>query len=250
MNIDDLLRLNRWGDNKADNKKIIEALRAKRRGNNHQSGSISDQKLLEAIRQRNVREPTREPYPSKTESDYIITQIRKTREKERIRGNTVDISGIDEEYQLTVSDNTVNNPFVINSRLVKIIRQYIPESATREQKARIIYDWIERKIEYPDLKKYWRYHNTKEVLNNMTGVCGEMAFLYIAMARLVNLKSNYASVSKDYSGKKVEHGCAQVDIGRKILVDPAYHMYDAKHKQFEILADIEVIERFKQWRNK
>lgn len=251
MNIDDLLRLNRWGDNKTDNKKIIEALRAKRSGNNHQSCSISDQKLLEAIRQAHVREPTREPYPSKTESNYTITQIiRKTREKERIRGNTVDISDIDEEYQLTVSDNTVHNPFVINSKLVTIIKSHIPDGATQEQKARIIYDWIEGNIDYKDLRKYWGYQSSNEVIQNMAGICGEMAFLYIAMARLVNLKSNYASVNEDWYGKKVNHGCAQVDIGRKVLVDPAYHKYDIKHKQYEILTDIEVVKRFEQWRRR
>jgi len=210
------------------------------------TNQIDTGKLISKLRQKeSTRYRKKEP---STTANIIITQLRKKDQEISDNLETINVSDINDDYQLMVSDNTVDNPFVINSRLVTIIKKHILDGATQEQKARIIYNWIEGNIDYKDLRKYWGYQNSNEVIQNMAGICGEMTFLYVAMARLVNLKSNYASVNKDCFGKKVNHGCAQVDIGRKILVDPAYHIYDAKHKQFEILADIEVIERFEQWR--
>jgi hypothetical protein len=76
-----------------------------------------------------------------------------------------------------------------------------------------------------------------------------MAFLYITMARCIGLKSAYVSVTRDCNGKKVWHGCAVVDAGhKKVLVDPAYHVFDVKHRKYEILDDSRVLEMFNAWR--
>ena len=148
-----------------------------------------------------------------------------------------------------VNDKSIQNPFVISKELVKIIKKETRYLSTSEDKAKAIFNWIERNIDYGERKKYYGYSNTEEVLRNREGVCGEMAFLYITMARSINLKSSYVSVSKDCYRERVQHACAIVDIGhRDVLVDPAYHAYDVKHEKFKILSDAEVISRFNQWR--
>ncbi|MBT5023141.1 transglutaminase domain-containing protein [Candidatus Woesearchaeota archaeon] len=161
----------------------------------------------------------------------------------------LDVGEIRDEYQLLVNDESVRNPFIVSSGLVDIIRNETKNLNSNEKKARRIYDWIEKNIEYgKGLKKY---SNSEEVINQRRGVCGEMAFVYVTMARCIGLKSSYVSVRRDYSGKKVHHACAVVRTERgNIFVDPAYHTYDVKHKDYEVLNDVEVLERFNQWRGR
>ena len=161
---------------------------------------------------------------------------------------TLDISGIDSKYYLSVNDDSVHNPFVLSPSLVPLARKCGERSTSREGKAKAIYDWIERNIEYGRNNR--GYSNSREVLDDGRGVCGEMAFLYISMARSIGLESSYVSVDRDFRGKKVSHACAVVDTERgDVYVDPAYHTYDIEHKQFEKLNDLEVLIRFNQWRD-
>jgi len=76
-----------------------------------------------------------------------------------------------------------------------------------------------------------------------------MAFLYITMARSVNLRASYVSVTRDCHRKKVHHACAMVHtLSRDIMVDPAYHTFGIEHKEYKVLTDMDVLERFNQWR--
>jgi hypothetical protein len=164
---------------------------------------------------------------------------------------TVDVNDIHNSYNLLLNDESVQNPFIISSGLVKIIKKHTRKFQGKERKARAIYDWIEKNIEYGTKKRKHGYQNSKETLENKEGICGEMAFVYITMARCCSLRSACVSVSVDYKGKKVHHACAIVDVGnRDIYVDPAYHTFDIQHKKYEILTDIEVLQRFNQWRNR
>jgi transglutaminase-like putative cysteine protease len=180
--------------------------------------------------------------------DIVITQV-----KERYRGQKnetlLDFKQIRDEYQVALNDTSIPNPFVISTELVRIIRSYTRDLSGEEPKARAIFDWIEENIDYGDSKKTHNYRNTQEVLKHREGVCGEMAFLYVTMARSLNLRSSYVSVSRDCFGKEVHHACAAVDIGIKdILADPAYHQFNIRHKEFQVLSDLQVLERFAQWR--
>ncbi|MBI4440381.1 transglutaminase domain-containing protein [Candidatus Woesearchaeota archaeon] len=151
------------------------------------------------------------------------------------------------EYDLIVNDGSMQNPFTISPYLVTIIRKYTADSSNEEEKARMIFLWIEQNIHYG--KQNHGYKNSKETLATREGVCGEMAFLYITMARCCSLKAAYASVSADYTGKKVYHGCAAVYVPRLVLADPAYHAWDINHKRYEILSDRAVLDNFSKWRS-
>ena len=134
-----------------------------------------------------------------------------------------------------------------NSELVRIIRAATKDLTSKEAKARIIYDWIEQNIEYGKIDGRAGYIDSKEVLSYRRGICAEMAFLYIAMARSVGLKSNFVSVDRDYKGKRVSHACAVVETERGLVfVDPAYHTYDVKHKKYQIWRDMDIINMFRR----
>ncbi len=153
-------------------------------------------------------------------------------------------------YNVLLADKSIENPFIINSELVKIIKDYTAGIKNDEEKAKKIFDWMHQNIEYDNLRKDNRYQNSKETLERRLGICGEMAFLYITMARAVGLKSNYVSVKVDCDNKKVSHGCAVVYIqNNPILVDPAYNKFDIHHRKYKILNDNEITENFIYWRN-
>lgn len=159
------------------------------------------------------------------------------------------VSSIDECYKVSVNDNSLNNPFLISPTLVKIIRKNVEYYKSLEEKSLSIFNWMQRNIVYGSENRKHGYRNSHETLEDKRGVCGEMAFLYITMARCCGLKSFYTSVEKDFQGKEVLHACASVNLtSKEILVDPAYHTYDIKHLEYKVLSDSEVIEKFNRWR--
>lgn len=160
------------------------------------------------------------------------------------------VGEIDGNYQIVITERCVENPFVIDSELVKIIKKHTRKCTTDYDKARAIFDWFEENIQYGDRKRNGhKYRNSEEVLETKEGVCGEMAYLYVAMSRVVGLKSNYVSVRRDCHGKKVHHGCAIVDTeSGSVLVDPAYHIFDVQHSDYDSISDEKAINQFKEWR--
>jgi hypothetical protein len=161
----------------------------------------------------------------------------------------LDLSDINPNYNLTLTDDSIDNPFIINSELVRAIRDYTKDCETNEAKARAIFDWIETNIEYGHSNPEKTYGNTRDVLINKKGICGEMAFLDITMNRSVNLRSSFVYVMVDNRGKRVEHACALVEVeGGNILVDPAYHTYDIHHQKWEVLSDAKITQMYNAWR--
>ncbi|MDO8480409.1 MAG: transglutaminase domain-containing protein [Nanoarchaeota archaeon] len=158
-----------------------------------------------------------------------------------------------DDYAIFVNDDTVVNPFAISNGLLRIIARETRGCATRESKARRIFDWMQQNIDYDEAfqqdKSFREYATSLETLRRGKGVCGEQAFLYIAMARSVGLESGYVRVTRDYEDEKVHHGCASVNIERgSILVDPAYHQFDINHYEYTFLNDSQTIKRFQKWR--
>jgi hypothetical protein len=180
---------------------------------------------------------------SKVTNKDIVNVVKQQSEK-----LALDLNPINSNYKLLLSEPNVNNPFVIDSGLIRIIRNYTRFYPGKEDRARAVFNWIENNIDYGNSEWYPRYRNSSEVLKKRKGVCGEMVFLYITMARSVGLKCSYVAVRRDCNNQKVHHACAIVDAGRKILVDPAYNTFDIHHCQYKVLSDKEVIECFKQWR--
>jgi len=169
-------------------------------------------------------------------------------QQDAIREPLLDVSQIVPSYNVIVNDESLQNPFIISSSLVEIIREHTNNYQSQEDKAKAIYDWMEDNIEYGRDGRYG-YKNSKETLETKEGICGEMAFLYITMARCCSLRSSFVDVEVDFKGKRVEHGCAIVDAGyRDVLADPAYHQFDIQHRRFRVLSDREVLEMFNEWR--
>jgi tetratricopeptide (TPR) repeat protein len=70
--------------------------------------------------------------------------------------------------------------------------------------------------------------------------CQDFAFLYVASARALGLKSYHVFVGEDCNGVTLLHGCASVFIGRKaLLVDPAYLRFGIPHRKFQLLDDLQ-----------
>jgi len=165
-----------------------------------------------------------------------------------IKEPILDISKINNCYDIYVNDESIVNPFVISPSLVKIIKNHTRNAQTKESKAKSVYNWMHENIKYGKNNRQKGYRNSKEVLVTKEGVCGEMTFLYIAMTRCIGLRSAYVSVRRDMDGRDVCHACAVVDVGKDVYVDVAYNRYDIYHLKQRILCDAEVIRRFNSWR--
>ncbi|MBU4284224.1 MAG: transglutaminase-like domain-containing protein [Nanoarchaeota archaeon] len=184
------------------------------------------------------------------QNTHLIEEIKKAYHKKILYVPDFNIDDIKKDYNFLLTDKSVENPFIINSELVKIIKDYTANIKNDEEKAKRIFNWIRHNIKYDNLRKDKGYQNSRETLEHRLGICGEMAFLYITMARAAGLKSKYVSVKIDCDNKKVNHGCAVVYIGNKsILVDPAYHKFNVHHKRYEVVNDNDVARNYDYWRN-
>ena len=144
-----------------------------------------------------------------------------------------------------------DHPFQVTDAIVALALMLTSGQSKEYDKAFFLYEWIEKNIAYGDkkLKPKVGYRTAPEVLETEEGVCGEMAVLFIVMARCVSLKSNLAVVSVDHRGKKVDHACASVRTNGVIrLADPAYHRFDVKHKKYRILPDNDAVSMLKTMR--
>jgi transglutaminase-like putative cysteine protease len=145
-----------------------------------------------------------------------------------------------------------DQPFQINQEIVDTSKKITAGQISDNDKAMAIFDWFIKNIKYGRQKIRMgkkKYRHAAEVYNDREGVCGEMAVLYVAMARSVGLQANYVSVDIDYKGEKVYHACAAFKFkGKYILVDPAYYSFDIKHVDYKVMTDQEAVPHFKAMR--
>lgn len=180
--------------------------------------------------------------------DSVISNIRQ-RYRQKQEHTKLNLNSIKNDYYVYINDSSVLNPFGLDAQVLATIKNETKDCYTRESKAKKLFDWFEENIKYGENKKITGYSTGQEVFRNKEGVCGEMAFLYVTMARGLGLKANYVSVKKDYEKKKVNHACAGVDVERGfILIDPAYDTFDIKHKKYTIRTDKEIMNIFERWR--
>lgn len=132
-------------------------------------------------------------------------------------------------------------PFLADRKLSRVAMEATKFHDARE-KYYGIYLWITENVSH---EKADGYRNSLEVFYERKGVCGEQAYLFIAMARAVNLDARYASVFVDYKNKKVSHACVAVS---GMLIDTSYGMFSVRHKDYKILTDEEVGENYRRWR--
>lgn len=154
---------------------------------------------------------------------------------------------------MSILDDSVALPLLFSPSVsfVHEIKKIIVETRSEHRKAKAIFDWMQKNVRYDHTKKDGTYKTAHEVFIDGYGVCGEMAFLYITMARCAGLKSNYVSVRRDCNGKIVHHACAIVyPDNREIFVDPAYHTFGIRHRAYTILNDMQMLTNFLDWRRR
>ncbi|MCK5211970.1 transglutaminase domain-containing protein [Candidatus Parcubacteria bacterium] len=156
----------------------------------------------------------------------------------------------------TITDDPTQ-PFQITPQIAQKTDEICKQAQGETGIINALFNWFTKNIDYDKLKqanikkgKKTSYQHSEETFARQLGVCGEMAILFIVMARHAGIKANYASISVDCDGKKVRHACASVLIsGQLQLIDPAYKSKNAQHRQCEIFSDSRAIEHFKLMRN-
>jgi len=156
-----------------------------------------------------------------------------------------------EGYTYVITEDR-NQPFQINQEISEVAQKITEGIVFEEEKARAIFDWFIRNISYGQSgrKKYKKgYRHAAEVFTDREGVCGEMAILFVCMARAVGMQANYVLVEIDCFGDKVGHACAGVKVnGKLVLIDTAYYTYAIKHQVYQVYTDQEAVPHFKAMR--
>lgn len=176
-------------------------------------------------------------------ADYFFSRLDRT--------PTETAFSLDSEGYAFVITEDVEHPFQLTPLIAETAKKITGGKNLPEEKARAIFEWFERDITYgrTKLKSGVGYRHASEVFADREGVCGEMAILYIVMARSCGIPANYTSVKKDFQGQDVHHACVAATLkGRQALIDPAYHAFDIKHKKFEVLDDRNAVPHFKSFR--
>ncbi len=163
--------------------------------------------------------------------------------------DAVDING----YNVSILDDSMHLPIIFcpDKAFIGEVKRTIHGIADEYARAKALFDWVEGNIRYDHQKPTGTYRTAHEVFILEEGVCGEMAYLYITMARLAGLTAKYVEVDRDFSGKDVHHACAAVyPCQQEVFVDPAYHRFGVRHKAYRILDDREMFRRFLEVRQR
>ncbi|MEM4247154.1 MAG: transglutaminase-like domain-containing protein [Candidatus Woesearchaeota archaeon] len=128
--------------------------------------------------------------------------------------------------------------------VIKTISSTVYHAAPLIDKAKAIYDWMTKNIAY-DLERKRAIDNHLDdgipyepeiTIERRKGICSDQALLYVELARKMKIKAYYAHVDVDYKGARVAHACAIIRVPEgEIQVDPAYQMFNSKHKQYCII---------------
>ena len=134
--------------------------------------------------------------------------------------------------------------------MVEVARAVTKDCPSDEEKAKRLFYYLKSLIHYGDEKRgIVGYRDSIEVWTTKEGVCGEMSYLYITLARIVGLKAGYVHVDIDHQGDEVNHACAWVKLnGRDVLADIAYRTFDIEHKGYLKVTDKEAKGRLESWR--
>ncbi len=200
----------------------------------------NDSTIRESLKKRRTQV---NPYCDDT--SHIRFKLKKRKQID----TTLDLSKINSNYRVLIVDDTIQSPFGMPVNAANFLKKEVIQLSTLQEKARSIFDWMQNNIDYGKSMRTNGYKNAEEVMRDREGVCGEMAYLYVVMARTVGLTSHYTSVKVDCFGRNVKHACAWVDLEPgDLFIDPAYHTYDVKHKEVKVLLDGEASHWYEEWR--
>ncbi len=155
------------------------------------------------------------------------------------------------KYDIVVIERAAENPFQISGKLAQIALTQSARARSPMTKAKALFDWIEGHVRYGSHRPPGiGYRDSIETKIAGEGVCGEMAFLYVAVARVIGLVANFVIVERDDRGQLVNHACAAIrHEDRLVLVDPAYHTFSIAHQKYRVLNDLEAHEAFRSMRS-
>ncbi len=156
-------------------------------------------------------------------------------------------------YDLVVSEPKVRHPVNIDKDMCTITIALV--SSTGLQTSQNIFQWICTHIVYDKKRREEiehqqsrHYRDAMKTFHERRGVCGEMANLNVAMARIAGLTANYVHVEMLEDGTKAIHACAGIVLdGKLVLSDPAYRKFDVHHHKYELVDDINLESKMRQW---
>lgn len=160
-------------------------------------------------------------------------------------GKTTEIEIFSKDVKATT--NFFSNLYYCSEPMVALCHRFYAEvngDPIRYSKA--IFDWCLKNIEYK--KQPTGYKTARETFNSRSGVCGEMAVLFIALLKQKGLKSDYVKVEIDSEGKNVNHACAGVNFsGKYELIDIAYKEFGVAHQKWYIRSEEELYNKYRAW---
>jgi hypothetical protein len=120
---------------------------------------------------------------------------------------------------------------------------------TEPEAVQVLFDLVTRQAAYDDHHSRKFYRCAADVYNNGLGVCGEQAVLLMAYYRYVGIACWFASVSEDEEQQPVIHACVALndEAGQLTLVDPGQKQNPAYHRAYELLSDVQLLEKYKKW---
>lgn len=125
----------------------------------------------------------------------------------------------------------------------------ILEATSPDGLRQALFDWVRTHITYDTAhdKKFCR--TAVWTFNNNTGVCTEQAVLLIAFFRFAGLEASFCEVSIDEDSKAVNHACVAFKAadGKVVLMDTVYGKPDAAHREYRVIGDAELMEKYQNW---
>ncbi len=125
--------------------------------------------------------------------------------------------------------------------VVSEIGKRIINRAPEIERAKIVYDWMLQHIRYDSWRKRaidddltsGKPLRPEETLLNGKGICSDLAVLYVAISRRLDLPAFYAYVDRDEKNQPITHAIAIIDLPKQELqVDPALRIFDAHHLSY------------------
>lgn len=119
-------------------------------------------------------------------------------------------------------------------------------------KASALFEWVKANFRWD------RYHShtlfserpAADVFRSRHGLSGELAYLFVGMAREVDLKASWCLVQREEGGHSAEHSCAAIPLGTgaAVLADPTRGEWDARYPNCRTLNEEEFIKELARLR--
>ncbi|HEY6899987.1 MAG TPA: DUF4407 domain-containing protein [Puia sp.] len=156
-------------------------------------------------------------------------------------------------FHIVIATGLSDHPFRLSVPMQKKAIEIAKGASSARDKVHRLYEYLHPNFPYDEAHEKYKggYRTAEDVFHDRVGICGELAALFIAMARAMGLEVYFAVVRKDNFNEKVLHACAYVvyqDGTLPQLVDIAYNTEDVRHVDFEVLSDSEVETLFASWR--